>query len=244
MKKIIILSILVIFTSIGCDTIKVKYGNKGDNSTSKPKNELTSSTDNSSTPITSIDDINNIMNDNSSHDFDNNTTENLNNNQSLLDNDYNATTLNSYINRYNILEKNMENNFMLFDEKISNLENNIILYQNETDNLSVKIVNLNNQINNLTVEYNSSIELINQFKNYIVIFFVVILVIIISLIFVIGSVYLRLGKIKRIIQKEPVKHNEQAKHNETADEKTKSSTRKNMTVIDTSDNEKNNDENK
>ncbi len=246
MKKLVILSILVIFTSIGCDTIKVKYGNKGDNKTIKPKNELVESGDNISKPITSVEDINNIMNDNDSNYFDNNTAiETQNNNQLLLDNGFGATTLNSYINRYNILEKNMENNFMLFDDKITYLENNLRFYQTETDNLSVKIANLNNHINNLTIENNASIELVNKFKNYIVIFFIVILVIIVSLIFVIISVYVRLGKIKSIIQKEPVKHSDPVKHTEPTtptDEKKKVSTRKNMTIIDTTDDESNNND--
>ena len=242
MKKLVILSILVIFTSVGCDTIKVKYGNKGDNSTIKPKNELSATSDNMSKPITSIEDINNIMNDNTSNDIDNNTASEIqNNNQSLLDNGFGNNTLNSYINRYNILEKNMEKNFMLFDDKINNLETDMRFYQNETDNLSVKIANLNNQINNLTIEHNASIELVTKFKNYIVIFFIVILVIIVSLIFVIISVYVRLGKIKNIIKKEPVKHTEPTAH---TDENKKVSTKKNMTVIDTTDDAKNNDDSK
>ncbi len=245
MKKLVVLSILVIFTSIGCDTIKVKYGNKGDNSTSKPKNELVNSNDNISKPITSIDDIDSIMNDNSS-DFNNNTVTGIQtNNQSLLDDGFG--TLNSYINRYNILEQNMEKNFTLFDDKINALENNVRYYQNETDNLSVKIVNLNSQISSLTDENNASTALVNKFKNYIVIFFIVILVIIVSLIFVIISVYVRLGKIKNIIRKEPAKHSEQTQQTEPTtptDEKKKVSTRKNMTVIDTTDDKKNNDDNK
>lgn len=242
MKKLVILSILVIFTSVGCDTIKVKYGNKGDNNTSKPKNEQIKTTSDTPKPITNIDDINNIMNDNNSNDLDNNSNNSdnntankiQNNSQSLLDNGLGTTTLNSYINRYNILETNMEKNFMLFNNKITDLENIIKLYQNETDNLSMKISKLNNHINNLTIENNAFIKLIDKFKNYIVIFFVVILAIIVSLIFVIGSVYLRLGKIKNIIRKEPVKNTEPTVPTE---EKKKTSTRKNMTVIDTSDDE-------
>ncbi len=233
MKKLVILSVLVIFTSIGCDTIKVKYGNKGDSDTVKSKNEQLNDNENIAKPITSIEDITDIMNDNISSNIDDNTTASTqNNNQTLLDNGFGTNTLNSYINRYNILEKKMESSFMLLDTKVNNLEDNVNLYQYEIDNLSVKIVNLNNQINSLTIENNESIALVNKFKNYIVIFFIVILVIIVSLIFVISSVYLRLGKIKNIIQKEPVKHNEPVKPEE---EKKKANTRKNVTVIDTTD---------